>query len=231
MCGRFALFSKIDVIMKYADLIESNVEWSPHYNIAPSISIPVLLNNNNKIELSYRKWGYMPDFVYHSSSGKQPFTIINAKSETITEKPTFKGSFDKRRCLIPANGFYEWRKADRQPYYITVKDEPLFFFAGIWNDPQADFPENEKAFAIITTKANGQLLPIHHRMPVIINPSSFRDWLFSTDQSALLEMLKPYPVNKTLIQPVSKEVNNSAVNHQSLIEPVVEKQNQPEFFL
>ena len=208
MCGRFALFSNINVILKYADMIEQDMEWRPHYNIAPSMIVPVIRGEKNTAAISFQKWGYLPHFFRDNDKGSKSFAPINVKSETITEKPIFRESFKKRRCLVPANGFYEWRKPDRQPFFITLRETPLMLFAGIW------IPDT---FAIITTEANEILRPVHDRMPVIIHPKKMRDWLFSGDQDDLKEILAPYPSEEMELRPVSKEVNKSGTDHPGLI--------------
>ena len=220
MCGRFALFSNIEVILKYADLIDNDLEWRPHYNVSPSMVVPVIISDNNHKVLDRQSWGYLPNFSRPSADKKSIFSIINAKSETISEKPIFRTSFQKRRCLIPANGFYEWRKADRQPFFISIKEQPLIFFAGIWNAQDIASQTSPRSFAIITTNANSKLEPIHHRMPVIIHQEIITEWLFSSDQKHLLDMLKPYPAEEMLTQPVSKEVNQSRINHPGLIQKI-----------
>ena len=220
MCGRFALFSNIDVILKYADLIDSDLQWTPHYNISPSMAVPVLINKSNQIAIDMQKWGYIPGFTTAHSQNKSIFTIINAKAEMINEKPLFKTSFLKRRCLIPANGFYEWRKDDRQPFYITIKDQLMIFFAGIWNSPHTADQTTQGNFAIITTNANSELEIIHQRMPVIIHPGRIKEWLFASDQLLLQDMLRPYTPEETLVQPVSREVNHSKIDHPELIKKI-----------
>jgi len=217
MCGRFALFSNIEVIMKYANLIDSNISWSPHYNIAPSMEMPVIINKEGSPVVTSQKWGFIPDFVYKSKSQVKTFAPINVKSETIDQKPIFRNSFRKRRCLIPVNGFYEWRKADRQPFFIYVKDLPLFFFAGIWNSNRDEKSSEPANFAIITTEANEKILPIHNRMPVIIDPEKMNEWLSSEGQDELKNLLIPYPDDYIELYPVSKAVNYNKNNFEGLI--------------
>lgn len=220
MCGRFALFSNIDVILQYADLIDSDMEWTPHYNVSPGMFLPVLAANGRKLQLSKKKWGFIPSFAYYSENEERMFSIINAKAETISEKASFRCSFKNKRCLIPANGFYEWRKSDRHPFYITLKDQPLLLFAGIWNTPPKKMKPAEETFAIITTTANETLMPLHQRMPLIINPDKVSDWLFNPGQNNLKELLLPYPGNDMEIRPVSKEVNYSKIDHAGLISSI-----------
>ncbi|MBW6516708.1 MAG: SOS response-associated peptidase [Candidatus Cloacimonetes bacterium] len=220
MCGRFALFSNIKVILEYADLIDSDIEWSPHYNISPSMMIPVLIKNSKTPVIDLQKWGLIPNFSYSTDKEKNAFSVINAKSETITTKPMFKNSFKYRRCLIPANGFYEWRKSDRQPFFIRVKDLPLIFFAGIWNSPKVENHTMPNNFTIITANANEKLQPIHNRMPVIFRPEQIHAWLFNSNQTELIEMLKSFPEEDMIIEPVSREVNYSRMDHPGLIEKI-----------
>lgn len=218
MCGRFALFSKVDVIRQYADLIDANIEWSPHYNISPGMMLPVLIAKNQTPVIALQKWGFVPDFAYGRGKEMKIFSPINVKSETINDKPMFRNSFKNRRCLIPANGFYEWRKSDRQPFFITVKKMQLLFLAGIWNTGKRITPTIPDNFAIITTKANEKLIPIHQRMPVIINPEKIEDWLLGNKQDKLVKMLAPFPEEEIDIRPVTRKVNFSKINHAGLIE-------------
>ena len=219
MCGRFALFSDISVIKKFADLFDSNLNWAAHYNIAPSLDIPVIINHGGKRLLTTLKWGFVPDFA--KDGDNSGFSIINAKAETLAVKPSFKTVYKKMRCLIPANGFYEWRKSDKQPFFMTVKDTPLIFLAGIWNRYETrNSISIQGNFAIITTNANRSLEPIHHRMPVIISPDDADRWLFQNGKSTLDDLLMPWSDENLIINPVSREVNYSNVNHPGLIEKI-----------
>jgi putative SOS response-associated peptidase YedK len=216
MCGRFALFSDINVIKNYAQLFDNNLNWSAHYNIAPSLEIPVIINSHGKRYLTMLKWGFVPDFARHGDNSG--FNIINAKAETLAIKPSFKQVYKKNRCLIPANGFYEWRKKDKQPFYVTVEGEPLLFLAGIWNKPVEKTQLG--TFAIITTNANSTLEPIHHRMPLILTEENLNRWLFQEGKNSLEDVMEPYPDEGLKIYPVSREVNYSSVNHPGLVERV-----------
>jgi|SRR5690554_1566872 len=220
MCGRFALFSNIEIIMKYADLIDNNISWSPHYNISPSMEIPVLIYRDESPTITVQKWGFVPDFVYKSEPKNKSFAPINVRSETIEEKPIFRNSFREKRCLIPTNGFYEWRKSDRQPFFIHVRDIPLFFFAGIWNSNREDISSQPATFAIITTRANKKILPIHVRMPVIVHPEKMQEWLSPARQDVLKDLMNPYPDEDIELNPVSKAVNYNKNNEDGLIKPV-----------
>ncbi len=207
MCGRFALFSDINVIKKYAD----ELVWKPHFNIAPGVSVPLLFSTPEGIKGNEMRWGFNI-----CTAGKKHH-IINVRAETIKEK--WQNSFPVNRCLIPANGFYEWRKDDRQPFYISSSASELIFFAGIYRiskEENSFFPIEEKNFAIITIEANSLVKKVHHRMPVIIDPEMAKQWLSSPTEA----YLNPYPVNKTEVYSVSKLVNNSRSNSRELIDKI-----------
>lgn len=129
MCGRFALYSSFQAIKDYADLLNDVDERDANYNVAPGQEIQIITNKKQQNILKSYKWGLIPFWAKDEKIG---YKLINTRSETIAEKPSFKYAFQQRRCLIPANGFYEWRKKDKQPFYITLQDRELFSFAGIW---------------------------------------------------------------------------------------------------
>ncbi len=220
MCGRFALFSNIQVILKYAEYFNSEFEWSPNYNVSPGTVVPIIISKDNKTLLVDYRWGLIPDYIDLEEKGSSGFKIINAKGETITKKTTFKGAFKSRRCLIPINGFYEWQKPDKQPFFIKLKKHKLFFLAGICNYPKPKTNNTSGNFAIITTKANRVIEPIHQRMPVIIKPEDLQKWLRNSTKNCLDEFILSNREEDMEIYPVSKEVNYSGINHPELVNKI-----------
>jgi putative SOS response-associated peptidase YedK len=211
MCGRFTL--KRPERVRF-DRLDSSVfdGLVPRYNIAPSQDILTVAQRGSDREAAFLQWGLIP---YWS---KDPKAIINARVETIEDKPSFKESFERRRCLIPADGFYEWERVGKisQPYYFQMKDEAPFAFAGIW-----DRWGDRNGCAIITTTANELLAEIHNRMPVILPSESFDLWLSDASRAAdLKEMLVPFPADLMTSHPVGYEVNNTKTDDESLLRRV-----------
>jgi len=215
MCGRFALFSNVTEILAHADALAENTNWAPRYNISPGTLTLGIRNTGNRKELSLLKWGYTTPKSTSGTENKQIF-IINTRMETIESKKSFKL---EQRCLIPANGFYEWQRETKQPYYFSLIDEELFFFGATCNYfPQATPEEEMNRFSIITTAANDLVAPVHHRMPVIISVSDIDLWFNEPDIKAILEQMSPYPANKMKAIPVSNRVNVAKNDDSSLIE-------------
>ena len=209
MCGRFALQSDKTHIEAHYGLADAPA-FSAGYNIAPSSHIPIIRNHNGKELVNYH-WGLIPHWAKDSK-----LKPINARAESITEKPYFRESFKNRRCLIPADGYYEWQVVTgrKQPYFIRMTDTALFSFAGIWSSWHG--PSNTiDSCAIITTQANPYLAEIHHRMPVIIEPDNYDVWLHEGSE----DLLKPYAGDMEAY-PVSNQVNNPRNQGESLIHPL-----------
>ena len=216
MCGRFTL--KTPERVKFERLVNTfdldNI--IPRYNIAPTQNVLAVLERDSVREVTYLQWGLIPFW------SKEAKGFINARVETIDEKPTFSESFQRRRCLIPADGFYEWERAGKkisQPYYFQMKDGAPFVFAGVWDRWKSD-GNTINSCAIITTSANELLATIHHRMPVIMPPESHELWLNEeADRDELLALLQPYPADLMESFPVSTRVNRGGVEGADLIEP------------
>lgn len=183
MCGRFTLSHKIQEVLEVFNL-DTHLEFTPSYNIAPSQSVVVVRAVDGKHEALTMRWGLIP-FWMKSFPKSKP--MINARAETIREKPAFRAAYRKRRCLIPSDGFYEWKKLEtgKQPYYIHTKDHQIFAFAGLW-----EHWENEQqsidSCTIITTHANQDMSSIHDRMPVIIPVDKYTTWLSGNNSASLL---------------------------------------------
>jgi len=220
MCGRFALVTEKRVLELLFE-IEFYEEIESRYNIAPSEMILALRRNprSGQKELIRMKWGLLPAWAA-GKAGAEGF--INARAETVAVKPSFRGAFLHRRVLIPASGFYEWRKEEksRQPYFIHLKGGQPFAFGGLYENGlmKEQLPES---CAIITTAANSLVAPIHQRMPLIIPRELYQPWLDpGTPPEQLQMMLKPYPAEEMEAYPVSRLVNNPAFDHPDCLKKV-----------
>jgi len=213
MCGRFSFALSDKIIEELFDVDIEQDDLIPRYNCAPSQMLAVITNENQK-KLSFLKWGLIPFWAKDMSIGSK---MINAKAETILEKPSYKKPFKSRRCLVPADSFYEWKQdKEKNPYRILMKDERPFAMAGIW-DKWRDAEGNEiNSFSIITTEANDLMKGIHHRMPVILPFSEEKNWLNSDDVSFLCSLLNPYNAQEMQAYAISKLVNNPRNDNQEL---------------
>ena len=220
MCGRFTL-KNLDRLLdrlkaRGIDVDGINDLVVPRYNIAPTQEILTVVERESTREARFLQWGLIP---YWS---KEPKGVINARVETIDEKPSFKESFEKRRCLIFADGFYEWERNGKisQPYYFQLKQTEQFAFAGIWDQWRYD-GRSIASCAIITTTANELLAKIHTRMPVILRPESYDLWLSNQSRAAdLKDLLIPYPTDEMTSHAVGYEVNSAKVDDENLIREV-----------
>jgi len=214
MCGRFQLSVKGKQISERFNIEVFDELYTPSYNCAPSQKLPVITNKQPD-RLSYFNWGLIPFWTKNPKVGAKS---INTRSETISQKPSFKEAFKKQRCLIPANGYYEWKKGNSNtPYRIFIKDERIFTIAGIW-DVWKDAENREiYTFSIITTKANSILENIHGRMPVILNPDDEKSWLQEDDEVRLKSLLKPYSSSFFDFYPISKAINSPKNNNPNVI--------------
>ncbi len=227
MCGRFQLSVKGKQISERFNVEVFDEMYSPSYNCAPSQKLPVITNNDPE-KLNYFKWGLVP---FWSSDPKIGFKLINARAENILEKPSFKTAFSHRRCLIPANGFFEWKKQGKQkiPYRIFLKTEEIFAIAGIWEAWKDTEGTVLNSFSIITTSPNKLMQDIHSRMPVILNQHDEQAWLFEKDETYLKNLLQPFDASKMDAYQVSSKLNSPANNSSEIIERVENVQGRLEF--
>jgi putative SOS response-associated peptidase YedK len=220
MCGRYTL-SQSEESIAAAFGITAIPKLLPRYNIAPTQPVPtVLLRNESQRQLQLLHWGLIPSWAKDPSMGAK---MINARAETIAEKPSFRSAFRRRRCLIVADGFYEWQRRDKrkQPYYFRVGAGELFAFAGLWEHWQNAAGDEIESCTIVTTDPNDLMQSIHDRMPVILHPQDYDRWLDpATDSSRLLELLRPFEANEMQHYPVSLEVNNPRHDSPNCIQPV-----------
>lgn len=224
MCGRFTLTSTEALDERFAVMTDMLPEVTVSYNTAPGQPILSVIHDGKQRRMGHLRWGLIPRWAKDDKIG---YKLINARSETLSQKPSFKKPLQFQRCLIPADGFYEWKQeksATKQPYRMTLSNGAYFSFAGLWEKWQP--PETGQApvftCTIITTEANNLLSDIHHRMPVILQPEDEQTWLdpSKTDPDDVSHLLKPFPSEKMIAYPVSKAVNSAKHNSRHLIEQI-----------
>lgn len=230
MCGRFVGFRRLEQLEKYFPIDKSAATAVANYNIAPSQEILALVRCNQENVLDLFHWGLVPFWAKDISIGNK---LINARAETVASKPSFRTAFKKRRCLIIADGFYEWKNVQgkKEPYFLTLPDEKPFAFAGLWEEWNAKGKADKsyRSCTIITKPASDSVLPVHHRMPAIISPEKYTAWLDPDNQNVevLEEILQKWTVTELINRPVSKQVNNARNNDTSNIKPL--RQTEIEF--
>ncbi|HEX8355517.1 MAG TPA: SOS response-associated peptidase, partial [Pyrinomonadaceae bacterium] len=189
------------------------------YNIAPTQEVLAVRESPDGREMTLYKWGLVPAWAKDASVGAK---LINARSETVTEKPSFREAFKRRRCVIPADGFYEWQRLEgrKQPFFFRMRDERPFGFAGLWERWEGEGGKVINSCAILTTEANEVLRPVHDRMPVILHPDDYGLWLGAEARELDLvkEMLRPYPAEEMVGYPVGSGVNSPRNQGAGLLE-------------
>lgn len=220
MCGRYVLSASPNALQE-AFQLESVPEFAPRYNIAPTQLAPVITNEQAKT-LSFFRWGLIPSWAKDVAIGNK---MINARSEGVEDKPSFRAALKKRRCLVPATGFYEWRKDEdgKTPMYIQLQDEPVFGLAGlweVWKDPATQ--EKVFSYTIMTTAANEFMKSLHDRMPVILKPEDYATWLEPDELPTAVahELLVPYDPQNMTAYAVSRMVNKPSVDSEDCIAPL-----------
>ena len=214
MCGRFTLRTPLTVLIDQFQVdFGADRQLPLRFNVAPTQDIPVVRQTDAGRELAIMRWGFIPSWSKEANSGP---LLINARSETVAEKPTFRSAFKSRRCLIPADGFFEWKNVGgkKQPYYFQVANGKPFAFAGLWEKWQAI-----KSCAIITTGANELSAQLHDRMPVLLSPIDYAEWL-DPEQPGPTKLLAPFPSSEMTATPVNPIVNNARNEGPECIEPV-----------
>ncbi|HEX8289879.1 MAG TPA: SOS response-associated peptidase [Pyrinomonadaceae bacterium] len=227
MCGRFTQTAPWEKVKKeFAVRGEPAADkklFQPRYNIAPMQIVPVVRDAASDRQISTFKWGLVPSWSKNAEIGNR---MINARAETITEKPSFREAFRNRRCIIPASGFYEWQKTEKgakQPFYFYLKEREVFGFAGLWEEwIDKESGELLETCTIITTEANEVLKPVHDRMPVILKPEDYDQWLDLKEKNTdkLQKLLVPYIAKEMDLHPVSRSVNVITTNNAELIAPI-----------
>lgn len=219
MCGRFSLTLPADAMAQLFDALPSNaLPEVPNYNICPTNLVHAVHTQERQRRLVAMRWGFLPHWYKTENDGP---LLINARAETIAEKPAFKAACRERRCLIPATGFYEWTKDDagnRLPWYIHPADADVLAFAGIWQDWERDGVAHGTC-AIVTTGANATMSAIHHRQPVTLHPDDWALWLGEDGHGAATLMTVP-PEDALVFYRVDPEVNSNRASGPELIEPI-----------
>ena len=220
MCGRFSLHTSESTIRKAFNL--GNTEplgLSPRYNIVPSQQIPIIRTTETSREMVLAKWGLIPNW---SKESKSKYSTINARIESVAEKPTYRTPFKHRRCLLPTDGFYEWKviNGNKVPHHIRMRDDSVFAFAGLWDHWEGEDTSIESC-SIIVMPANEVMRPIHERMPAIIAPAHYELWLDSriTDKQEIMRYLTSAPSSQLTAYPVSTWVNSPKNNDERCVQP------------
>ena len=222
MCGRFTLASPAETVAELFEL-DGVPTLTPRYNIAPAQPVPVVLMTAEQpvrrfVEL---RWGLIPSWARDASVGSR---MINARAESVASKPSFRSAFRRRRCLVVADGFYEWQKLERrkQPFYVHMRDREPFAFAGLWERWEGPEGGTIDSCAIITTEPNELMTPLHNRMPVILQPADYALWLDPRTQTpdAVQPLLRPFPSQKMSAHAVSTRVNTPAADSPACLEPL-----------
>ncbi len=211
MCGRFTLRASPTEIAEAFELLRDLFECErPRFNIAPTQSILAVRAGSDGREAARMRWGLIPSWAKDT---KLAASMINARAETVAEKPAFRAAFKRRRCLVPVSGFYEWQRDGKTkvPYLISLCREKLFAFAGLWEKWKSPEGELIESCTVLTTSPNELMATIHDRMPVILKPSDYGAWLDPQleDASALSKLLASYPSDEMRVEQVSDVVNNA----------------------
>lgn len=227
MCGRYSLTTAPEALRRLFDFTGPAPNLRPRYNVAPTQTMPVVRMKKAGAgrELVMMRWGLIPHWAKEAAFG---YRTINARAETVARRPAFRSAFKRRRCLVPADGFYEWRELDRkkQPYRIGLKGGEPFAFAGLWErwtaaEDGKGFSEGDEveSYTIVVTQANEKLRPIHDRMPVILAPEDYEVWLSNgAHAEAAGKLLRPFPEAPMAYYRVSTRVNSPANDDPAVVE-------------
>jgi putative SOS response-associated peptidase YedK len=215
MCGRYDLHDYDELTERYA--LPPNVSVRPNYNVAPTHIMPTITDQGTTM----MRWGLIPRWAKDEKIG---YKLFNARSESVFEKPIWKGIIKKHRCLVPANGFYEWQKQEdgKQPFYIHLKDDDLMMFAGVWETWKHEDKE-WATYSILTTTPNKEMKDLHDRMPVILNQETYDQWLGADREEDIKPLLQPLQDGSLAMFEVSKDVNVTKTNDERLILPLNSK--------
>jgi putative SOS response-associated peptidase YedK len=216
MCGRYSFAPELTIVNEHYKIIANPADVAANYNAAPTQLLPVITNQAPR-ELSWFRWGLVPFWAKDASIGNK---LINARAESLDTKPSFRNAFRNRRCLVPADAFYEWKKVPggktKIPYRISIKNQPLFSMAGIWEQWKNPAGELLQSFSIVTTEANELVAALHNRMPVILAPEAELLWLSDLKKDELLALLQPFDADAMEAYPVSTLLNSPRNNSKEL---------------
>lgn len=214
MCGRYTLATPADELAEAFDLPSMDLSWLPRYNIAPGQPVPVIAQDRRGRRIGLLEWGFVPGWADEPGRGH-----INARSESVASKATFREAYARRRCLVPADGFYEWH--DKVPHWIRPVAGGVITFAGIWERWSRPGAPDRHTMAILTTEANEDVRGLHDRMPVLVAANDHDVWLErSTDTGRLGRLLRPAPPGTLVHHPVSRRVNRTTEDDAGLIDRV-----------
>jgi putative SOS response-associated peptidase YedK len=227
VCGRYVSVSSPSLLATHFGAEEVRTEdVEANYNVTPRAEVPIVAVSRGVRVLDRVRWGLVPFWAKDLSIGDK---LINARAETVATKPAYRRAFERRRCIIPADGFYEWRAEEgskqRQPFFIRRRDGEPLAFAGVWEawyDPNVDAPTRLRSCAIVTTIANEELAPLHHRMPVVLSAPVWGEWLDPrrNDVASAQRLCAPLPDGELVFHPVSKLVNKPDNNGPELLDEV-----------
>ena len=222
MCGRYSLSVTPEMLRTLVN-VDAYLNLEPRFNIAPTQMAPVVRSFNGGRRMDMLRWGLIPSWSRDKTAASK---LINARGETVAQKPSFCDAYKHRRCLVPVDGFYEWRKEGegKQPFRIGFKEGKPFVFAGLWESwtipaGQEDDGEVIETYTIVTTDANERIAPIHHRMPVIVDPADYEIWL-TGDPSEAANVIRAFPPCDMAFYRVSPRVNNVRNDDESCVEPL-----------
>ncbi len=220
MCGRFDIHSALEIIAKLFGIGTVDFILRPNYNVAPTQDIPIVLNNGRENVLVAGRWGFLPGWA---KEAKTAYSMINARAETLETSRSYRDAFLGRRCLVAADGFYEWLTQGRQkiPHYVRLKSKTPMGFAGLYSEWKSPGGEAIATAAIVTTAANDLIAPLHDRMPVILLQKDFARWLDPAEHrpDALRPLLAPFPPGELEAYRVASKVNSVKYNEPDCIEP------------
>ncbi|MEA2660087.1 MAG: hypothetical protein QOF64_2822 [Candidatus Binatota bacterium] len=227
MCGRYVSVSSPSLLASHFGVEEVRTDdVEADYNVTPRAEVPIVAVSRGVRVLDRVRWGLVPFWAKDMSIGDK---LINARAETVAAKPAYRRAFERRRCIIPADGFYEWKAVEgaktRQPYFIRRRDGEPLAFAGLWEnwyDPALEEPTRLRSCAIVTTTANDELTPLHHRMPVVLPAPAWDEWLDQERRQveSVQRLCAPLPDGELLFHPVSRSVNKADNNGPELVEEV-----------
>jgi putative SOS response-associated peptidase YedK len=221
MCGRYSLSVPPEEFAQHFGLSDVP-DLEPRYNVAPTQDMPVVRLGHDAREALIMRWGLVP---FSAASPDGAARMINARSETVADKPSFRWAFQKTRCLVPADGFYEWKRMEsgKHPYHITLRDRRLFAFAGLWDEWTSRDGNRLLSYTILTTEPNQLVRPIHDRMPVILPPEHYEEWLDpGANLQGIQEFLRPTRADAMIATAVSDRVNSVKNEGPALILPAPE---------
>jgi putative SOS response-associated peptidase YedK len=220
MCGRYTLYQTDNLSDRFNLATKPLITMQDNYNVAPGQNVPIIIRSQSGNSAELMRWGFVPSWAKDIKIG---YKLINARAESVFDKPMWRSAVEHHRCLVPARGFYEWKAQEgskiKQPFYIHPKDQNLFAFAGLWSTHKDIEGYELKSFSILTTGPNKEMAEVHSRMPVILKPSDETQWLEPSldTKEAINAFLHPYEDNKLDLYMVSPDVNSPASNDKHLL--------------